>query len=324
MPSSPPLPPIVGIHHITAIAGDPQANLDFHVGVLGLRLIKRTVNFDDPGTWHFYFADHAGSPGSVLTFFPWPHAKQGRHGAGEVRTTAFAVGPDSLGWWSVRFKRLGVAIGEVERRFDEQVLPFTDHDGTNYELVASANHSALPEDSASELPAAHAIRGFHGATLAVAGSEATARLLTDVMGFQAGPSERNRFRFVGNAGEGTPGRIIDLLCIPDAPPARLGAGSVHHIAFRTPDDPSEEVWRARLIAAGQNTTPILDRQYFHSLYFREPGGIIVEFATDPPGFTLDESARELGRSIKLPPWLEGKRAKIEAGLPPVSTPKVRP
>lgn len=321
-----PQSPIVGLHHVTAIASDAQANLDFYIGVLGLRLVKRTVNFDDPGTYHFYFADSAGSPGTVLTFFPWRHVKRGRRGSGETQATAFAIAPDSLGWWTDRLARLGVATIEQGQRFGDDFLAFEDPDGMRLELIAAESHGSLPPDDGSLLPPEHALRGFHSVTLSVSVSvyEATAALLRDTMGYTTGPSERNRFRFAAASGPSTPARTIDLLCTPDAPPAKLGGGSVHHIAFRTADDAEQESWRTVLAAHGLNTTPILDRQYFHSIYFREPGGVIFEFATDPPGFATDESIDSLGRTIRLPEWLEPRRDSIVASLPDVTLPEPRP
>ena len=257
-----------------------------------------------------------------------PHHRRdvhpGRRGSGETQATAFAIAPDSIAWWSDRLCRLGVIETTEESRFDDHVLMFEDPDGMRLELVASASHAALPADSGGALPAEHAIRGFHSVSLAVSGYEASAALLRDTMGLSSGPSERNRFRFLTNADESTPGRTIDLLCTPDAPLARLGGRSVHHIAFRTPDNDVQEAWRQRLFERGFNTTPILDRQYFHSIYFRDPGGIIFEFATDPPGFATDETAEDLGRSIMLPEWLESRRERIEASLPKVRLPEVQP
>lgn len=322
MPRSP--NPIVGLHHVTAIASDAQANLDFYVGVLGLRLVKRTVNFDDPGTYHFYFADSAGSPGTVLTFFPWRSVKRGRRGSGETQATAFAIAPESLVWWSDRLAKLGVTVIEEASRFGDRFIAFEDPDGMRLELVASAAHTDLPQDDGSGLPHEHAIRGFHSVTLAVSGYEATAALLRDTMGLSTGPSDRNRFRFAATSGSSTPGRIIDLLCTPDTPPAKLGGGSVHHIAFRTANDEEQEDWRAVLAERGLSTTPILDRQYFHSIYFREPGGVIFEFATDPPGFATDEPVDRLGQHIKLPDWLEPRRDTIVASLPSVTLPETTP
>lgn len=316
--------PIVGMHHVTAVASDAQANLDFYVGVLGMRLVKRTVNFDDPSTYHFYFANSDGSPGSVLTFFPWSRVKRGRRGSGEVQATAFAVGPGSLAWWAGRLSRLGVAVFEDAERLGDRVLAFEDPDGMRIELVSSPDNSDLPADRGGVIPAEHAIRGLHSVTLAVSGYESTAALLHEALGFGVGPSDRNRYRFVLPAAPSTPGRTIDLLCTPDAPPAKLGGGSVHHIAFRTSGESAQNAWRSVLSARGLNVTPILDRQYFRSIYFREPGGVIVELATDPPGFAVDEAREALGASIKLPAWLEPRRASIEASLPMVTLPGTVP
>lgn len=323
---------IAGIHHTTAISADAQANLEFYIGVLGLRLVKRTVNFDDPGTFHFYFSDYAGTPGAVLTFFPWRRVAPGRRGTGEVRVTSFAVGPDSLGWWVDRLASQGVDFEMPRERFDESYISFSDSDGMLLEIVASPGNGDVPADAKSELPQEHAIRGFHAATIAVAAMEPTVALLRDVMGFAeigrmtSGEESRLRFRSVGDGQESLaawPGRIIDVVHTPEAQRARLGAGSVHHIAFRTPDDEAQKRWRGRLASNGQHTTEILDRQYFHSIYFREPGGTIFEFATDPPGFTTDESIEELGSGIRLPPWLEPRREEIEQQLPRVRIPEVR-
>ncbi len=315
--------PILGLHHVTAVASDAQANLNFYVGVLGMRLVKRTVNFDDPGTYHFYFADSSGSPGSVLTFFPWSRVKRGRRGSGETKATAFAVGAGSLAWWAGRLSRLGVEVIEDAERFGERYLALEDPDGMRIELVAAAGDALVP-DRGGALPAEHAIRGLHSVTLAVSGYEATAVLLQETLGFMGGPSDRNRFRFVSRADPSTPGRMVDVLCTPDAAPAKLGGGSVHHIAFRVPDDAAQNAWRTVLNARGLNVTPILDRQYFRSIYFREPGGVIVEVATDPPGFAVDETREALGRSIRLPAWLEPRRASIEASLPAVTLPGTLP
>lgn len=312
---------IAGLHHVTAIASDAQANLDFYVRVLGLRLVKRTVNFDDPGTYHFYFADSAGSPGTVLTFFPWKGATRGHRGSGETQSTAFAIGPESIGWWEQRLSNHGLNVTKQSSRFDDYVIGFQDPDGMQLELVASQNHRELPEDEKSAIPAEHAIRGFHSVTLAISGYEATAQLLRDTMGFTEGSSQHNRFRFVASDDFAVPGRIIDLVCAPDARTAQLGAGSVHHIAFRVPSDSAQQIWRTALSGIGVNATPILDRQYFHSIYFREPGGVIFEFATDPPGFATDESKEELGQGIMLPEWLEPRREQITASLPDVVIPE---
>lgn len=317
-----PIEPIAAIHHITAIAGDAQANIDFYVGVLGMRMIKRTVNFDDPGTYHLYFADSEGSPGTVLTFFPWPQAKRGTPGVGEVKTTALAIAPESIGWWSDRLRRLGVEHRTPFQRFEEQVLAFEDPDGTALELVASNSNEQLPIDTGSALPAEHALRGFYGGTLAVAEHEPSARLLTDVMGLTAAGIEQNRFRYRCAGSDEQPGRVVDLVIEPDAPLAKLGAGSVHHIAFRVPNDLAQEQWLTTLSEHGHRTTPVRARQYFNSIYFREPGGVIFEFATDGPGFAIDEQPEHLGESLRLPPWLESRRAELEQRLPALTKPQV--
>lgn len=316
--------PILGLHHVTAIASDAQANLDFHVGVLGLRLIKRTVNFDDPSAAHFYFADSTGSPGTVLTFFPWRHVKRGQRGSGETQATAFAIAPDSIGWWSERLSRLGVDLIETGERFADPFIAFEDPDGMRLELVASVSHTDLPQDDGSALPPLHAIRGFHSVTLAVAAVDATAALLRDTMGFVERESEGSRLRLTATSGPTTPARAIDLLSTPDAPPSKLGAGSVHHIAFRMADEADQVRWHAALSEHGVKSTRIVDRHYFRSLYFREPGGVIFEFATDLPGFAIDEPVDQLGHDLMLPAWLESRRDSIVAALPKVTLPAVKP
>lgn len=330
------LAPIAGIHHVTAIAGDAQANLDFYVGVLGMRFIKRTVNFDDPGSYHFYFADWVGTPGAVLTFFPWMHAKRGVRGRGEAGATAMAVLPESIGWWRDRLGKLGVDVIAQEQRFGDDVLVFEDHDGTRLELVGSESHRALPEDlgdvgsgggrgggGGGDIDRAHALRGFHSVTLVVADAGPTAELLRDVMGFAEGPADGARRRFVARSPDSTLGRVVDVVESPGLSRSRFGAGSVHHVAFRAPDSAELAAWRTRLEEHEQNATEIVERCYFRSIYMREPGGVIFEFATDGPGFSVDESVEGLGGSLRLPPWLEDRRAEIEERLPSVRVPEVR-
>jgi len=311
-----------GIHHVTAIARDPQASVDFYAGVLGLRLVKRTVNFDDPGTYHLYYGDETGRPGTILTFFPWPMARRGTRGTGQATVTAFSVPEGSLGFWRERLAAHGVAHDEPARRFAEEVLTLLDPDGLKLELVAHAGAGEAEPWDGGPVPAEHAIRGFHGVTLAQQGYEATAELLTGPMEFEHAGEAGNRFRFMA-AGEG-PGRVVDVLCSPDLPPGRVAAGTVHHVAFRAADDADQLARREALAGRGLNVTPVLDRQYFHSIYFREPGGVLFEIATDPPGFTLDEPPEELGSALRLPPWLEPHRTRIEATLPPLSAPAGSP
>ena len=309
--------PIVGQHHVTAIASDPQRNLDFYPEVLGLRLVKRTVNFDDPGTYHLYFGDDVGAPGSILTFFPWPHATRGRVGAGETSATAFLAPASSLEFWEERLLAAGTPVEHLGERFGEPVLSFGDPDGMRVEIIGSdAAYGSLPSRTAT-VPAQHAIRGFHGVTLCEAGFELTARVL-ETMGFSQIAREDNRLRFTSNAA--ARGCLVDILVQPQRIHGTMGAGSVHHIAFRVPTDQAQLEWRNMLSKFPLNVTPVLDRVYFHSIYFREPGGVLFELATDPPGFTFDEPIEHLGESLKLPPWLESYPSEIAGMLPPITLP----
>lgn len=306
--------PILGLHHVTAIASDPRRNLDFYAEVLGLRLVKRTVNFDDPGTYHLYYGNEAGQPGTILTFFPWPLARRGSRGVGQVTVTAFSVPQGSLGFWLERLTASGITVEETgERLEEEEVLTLLDPDGLKLELVAHAGAEERPPWEGGGVPAEHAIRGFYSVSLAEQGYEATATLLTEVMGFTLVAESGNRFRF--DAGDGGAGARVDVICVPAAPYGRVAAGSVHHVAFRVADEEAQDEWRRRLIEAGRDVTPVLDRQYFKSIYFREPGGVLFEIATDPPGFTRDEPLDTLGSVLKLPPWLEPHRQRIEDTLP---------
>jgi glyoxalase family protein len=308
--------PVPGIHHVTAITGDAQRNVDFYAGLLGLRLVKKTVNFDDPASYHLYYGDELGRPGSVMTFFVWPGAPRGRQGPGQVTATAFAVPSGSLDWWAGRLQSAGVHPGAVEPRLDAEVMPFADPDGMRIELVAPASPDPREAWADGLVPAAHAIRGFHSVTLTLVGQEETARLLTNVLGFRPGASEGGRVRFE----TGEPAGIVDVLSLPDAPPGDTAAGTVHHVAWRTPDDASQLDWREAVAAAGNDVTPVLDRQYFHSIYFREPGGVLFEIATDLPGFTVDEPAERLGSALRLPARLEPLRPELEQLLPAFTVP----
>jgi glyoxalase family protein len=304
---------IPGIHHITVIASDPQRNLDFYSHVLGQRLVKTTVNFDDPGTYHFYYGDAVGTPGTILTFFPWPGARPGQPGAGEANAVAYAAPIDALPYWAERLARYGIVPPAGETRFGEPVLVFQDPDGLALEIIATPGAATVDPWHTGPIPAEVALCGFHSTTLAVAQLEQSAALLVDSFGFSRAASEAGRSRFVA-PGPG-PGRIVDLVEAPEPQRGRLGAGSIHHIAFRVPDDAAQAAWRSRLTAAGLAVTEVRDRQYFHSIYFREPSGVLYELATDSPGFLWDESEAELGQSLKLPPWLEPRRATIEQHLP---------
>ena len=303
-------PPLAGLHHVSAIAGPPQANVDFYAGVLGLRLVKQTVNFDDPGTYHLYYGDAIGSPGTAMTFFPWANAVPGRAGAGMTSATAFSVPPNALDFWMGRFADRALDFDAPTARFGEAVLPFADPDGLPLELVA---HDAAPGESASD---AHAIRGFHSVTLALADPTRTARVLTDVFGWEERSEEDGRLRF-RSPGDG-PASVVDLVRTDER--GRPGAGTVHHIAFRARDDDEQRAWRDALRTAGLHPTEVKDRQYFRSIYFREPCGVLFEIATDGPGFTTDESPADLGTALKLPPWLEARRDAIAQRLPPLTLP----
>jgi len=306
-----------GIHHITAIAGPAQRNLDFYTRVLGLRLVKKTVNFDDPGTYHFYFGDEAGQPGTILTFFPWDHAAPGRLGSGETQETAFRVPEASNGYWTKRLAEKGVAYEIPEKRFGETVIAFKDADGMRLALVAVPGIENEAAWIAGGIPAEHAIRGFHSASLLVARAARTGAILTDIFGFTEVAREGSVVRY--KAGDTALGGIIDLHEHLNGTRGRPGAGTVHHIAFRAASDAVQaEMVRKLAQNHGIRTTEQKNRDYFRAVYFREPNGILFEIATDDPGFAVDEPAGALGQSLKLPRFLEPKREKIEAVLPKVA------
>jgi len=310
---------IPGLHHVTAIASDPQRNLDFYVGLLGLRFVKRTVNFDDPGTYHFYFGDRRGTPGTILTFFPWPGVRRGIRGVGQIEATAFSISPDSVAYWVERLKQQHVAAERTASRFGKEVIRFVDPDGLLLELIVSNSLPPVEPWPDGPIPPEHALRGFHSVSTALEGYEKTARLLIDTFGYRLVEESGNRFRFA-SPDETAPGRIVDLLCLPDSGVGRVAAGSVHHIAFRARDEQEQLQWREQLVDLGYNVTPVIDRIYFHSIYFREPGGVLFEIATEPPGFMFDETIEELGTGLRLPPWLEPARSQIENILPAIHVP----
>lgn len=311
-------PTLPGIHHVTAITANAQANIDFYCGVLGQRLVKLTVNFDDPGSYHLYYGDELGRPGSIMTFFAWPGAPRGQVGPPQVTTTGYAVPADSLDFWEKWLNDHSVRADRGTTRFGESVLSFSDPDGMRLEVVATERPGGQAPRG-GPVPPEHAIRGFHGVTLSEEGYEKTAKLLTDVMGFEAAGSEGNRFRYRAS-GDGF-ASVVDLLCVPSGRPGSMGAGVVHHVAFRTPDDEGQAAWRADISRLGYNVSPVMDRSYFHSIYYREPGGVLFEIATDNPGFAADEPADRLGERLMLPPWLERRRAEIERLVPKVRLPK---
>jgi len=297
-----------GIHHVTAIASDPRVNAQFYTEVLGLRLVKRTVNFDDTSTYHLYYGDETGTPGTVLTFFPFGGARRGRPGRGQATATAFVVPEGSLDYWADRLEAEGLDVAAPTERFDERVLPFADPDGQPLELVAG--ESDIEPWSDGPVPDERAVRGFHGVTLRSTDPEATGSVL-EAMGYERDGEDGDRRRY-RTAGERA--TVVDLRTDEGDTRGAPGVGTVHHVAFRTPDDESQSAWRERLSEMGLSVTPQKDRQYFRSIYFREPGGVLFEIATDGPGFTRDESVAELGSGLKLPEWLEADRERIEAKL----------
>jgi glyoxalase family protein len=308
-----------GIHHVTAIAGEPQRNVDFYVGLLGLRMVKKTVNFDDPGTYHLYYGDGAGTPGTIMTFFPWAGAPKGRIGAGQLTVTSFSVPAVSLGYWTERLVEAGARFEKPEERFGETVLRFSDPDGLRLELVA-ASEDGREGWAAGPAPAENAVRGFHHVTLAVAASSRTAELMTSTLGFRQTGEAEGRARYEDD--EGGPGNTVDIADATGFPRGTMGVGTVHHVAFRVPDDEAQLELGEEVTALGYNVSPVLDRNYFRSIYFREPGGVLFEIATDPPGFAVDEEPEHLGESLKLPPWLEPQRDRLEKVLPPLHVPTV--
>jgi glyoxalase family protein len=310
---------IAGLHHVTAIASDPQRNLDFYTNVLGLRFVKRTINFDDPGTYHFYFGDDTGTPGTILTFFPWPGARRGRPGAGEISATAFSIPAGSVEFWKARLRANGLTFTQ-HLRFNANVLAFQDPDGMSLELVEHTQMHAGTAPRYSDVPAEYAIQGFFGVTLLLHSLEHSAALL-EVMGMKQIGQEGNRTRF---APEGEAfGRFLDIVVDARAPHAASGAGSVHHIAFRTPDDASQAAWR-KILGPHANVTTVQDRTYFRSIYFREPGGVLYEIATDIPGFLIDEPVESLGEALRIPEWYEPRRRDIEAAVVPITLHKTAP
>ncbi len=310
---------IGGIHHITALASDPQRNIDFYVGFLGLRLIKKTVNFDAPDVYHLYYGDETGRPGTILTFFPFPDAARGKRGTGEITAVGFSIAPESLDYWVERIARHGLDFEGPIKRFGNDVIMFEDPDGMAIELVTDGSGKPASVWQGSGVDARHATRGFHGVTLTEARLDQTTTLLVDVMGFTCKQQEGNRYRYV--TGEGENRANIDIVVDSTGVEGSQSAGSVHHIAWRVSDDASQLEWRNRLLENGIPATAVRDRNYFNSIYYHEPGGVLFEIATDTPGFMVDESRDDLGSSLKLPPWFEPKRKRIEELLIPVSLPK---
>ncbi|MHA4808737.1 ring-cleaving dioxygenase [Flavitalea flava] len=304
---------ILGLHHITAIAGNAQRNYDFYTKVLGLRLVKKTVNFDDPGTYHFYYGNEEGTPGTILTFFPWESMGQGRTGSGMATEIGYSVPEGSLSFWEQRFEHLKVPFSPVAERMGENYLSFTDPDGLNISLIVpKAGDTRKPRET-DEIKKETATRGFHSTTLTLRKTDPTAKVLTDIFGYRLLSQEGNRYRFITDAVPDA--AIIDLLETPDGKAGTNAQGTNHHVAFRVADDNIQMAFREKVLNKGLQITQKIDRDYFFSLYFREPGGVLFEIATDNPGFTVDEPLTELGKNLRLPKQYETARAKIEKKLP---------
>lgn len=302
-----------GLHHITAISSDVKRNLQFYTEVLGLRFVKKSVNQDDTGTYHLYYGNYTGAPGTALTFFPWAGLRRGRPGKGQAYATAFSVPSASIDFWKQRLSGWNVKTYPIEQRFGDQVLPFEDDDGLRLELVATRETDSRPATPSPDVPEEFAIRGFHSSTLALDDGTATAAVLTKQMGYRLLSHSGHRSRYT--VAQGGPGTYVDLLTDPALPRGLNGAGTIHHVAFRTADDASQLAARRTLVDGDLQVSPVIDRAYFKSIYYREPNGVLFEIATDQPGFAIDEPVETLGQKLSLPPHLEPYRTEIEASLP---------
>lgn len=313
-------PTLTGLHHVTAITADAQRNINFYSELLGLRFVKRTVNFDDPTSYHLYYGDELGRPGTAMTFFAWNGGRRGRCGPPQATVTQFAVPEGSLTYWQDRLAKQNAPFEAIRTPFDEAALSLRDPDHMTILLVESAQPGGEPPD-AGPVPADYALRGFHGVTLALSDPEPSELLLTNVMGYSkiAENGDYTRLR----AAESDQARYVDIWHAADQSRGVMGTGIVHHIAFRAPNDEHQKVWQREIQRRGFDVSPVRDRCYFHSIYFREPGGVLFEIATDEPGFTADEAPEYLGSALKLPPWLEPERNRLQAALPPVNIPSWR-
>jgi glyoxalase family protein len=304
---------ISGIHHITAIAGDAQRNYDFYTKVLGLRLVKKTVNFDDPGTYHLYYGNETGTPGTILTFFPWMHINTGYTGAGMATEIGYSVPDRSLDFWAARFKEYNIKHEELSERFGEKFLCFQDPDGLKINfIVPKEQDNRIPWET-NEVTSPVATKGFHNVTLTLKNIKQTAEILTDIFGYRLSAQEENYYRFMTDSTENA--GIVDLLESPNERAGYVAGGTNHHIAFRVKNEEEQMAYHEKIVQKGLSITPKIDRNYFYSMYFREPGGVLFELATDNPGFAVDEPINELGTHLKLPPQFEKSRSVIEKVLP---------
>ena len=308
---------ILGLHHITAIAGDAQRNYDFYTKVLGLRMVKKTVNFDDPKTYHFYFGDRVGNPGTILTFFPWQGVRAGKAGVGMATEIGYAVPSGSLEFWKERFEKLEVNHGDISQKFGEDFLPFKDPDGLNLELIVPDSNDDRKGFETSDVKSQSAIKGFHNVTLSLWNIQPTAKVLTDIFGYKFSVQEGNLYRFRTTSVDTA--AIVDLLEKPDGERGVNAGGTNHHVAFRVKDEETLMFYREKVLQSGLHITEKINRDYFFSLYFREPGGVLFEIATDNPGFATDETVEELGSKLQLPERYRGARAEIKSALPQLKT-----
>lgn len=304
---------VLGLHHVTAIAGNPQRNHDFYTKVLGLRLVKKTVNFDDPKTYHFYFGDSVGTPGTILTFFPWPRVKDGRPGTGMATEIGYSIPEGSLEFWRNRLAYYHIEYGEIQEKFGEKFFLMKDPDGLRLELCTANKKDKRQAWETEEIKSDTALRGFHYVSLTVRDMAATGKVLTEQLGYRLQEQDGNRYRFVTDAIETA--NLIDILEAPESVSGLNAGGTNHHVAFRVSNVKILEELRERIAEAGYQITPVRDRKYFKSVYFREPGGVLFELATDNPGFLIDENVEELGSSLKLPSQFESQRKHIEYRLP---------
>lgn len=304
---------ILGIHHITAIAGSAKKNYDFYTRVLGLRLIKKTINFDDPKTYHLYYGNETGSPGTILTFFPWEGIGSGRRGARQLTEIGFSVPAGSLTFWQERLEKNNVIYNKAAEKFGERYLTFLDPDGLKFEITVAKEPDTREPWVTKEISASSAIRGFHHITITTHNIDHTAEILTGVLGYELAERQVNRHRFVTNAVHEA--AIVDLVAAPGEMTGHVAGGSVHHVAFRVKDEAALLYFREKVAAKGLHITEKIDRNYFYSLYFREPGGVLFELATDSPGFLVDETLGTLGAKLQLPAKFESKRMELESLLP---------
>jgi glyoxalase family protein len=306
---------ILGLHHITAIADNAKRNLDFYTQVLGVRLVKKTVNFDDPGTYHFYFGNEEGTPGTILTFFPWEGIGKGSNGSGLATHIGYSVPKGSLEFWKNRFQQFNVNFEEGEI-FGEKLISFQDPDGLQIQFIESSRPDDRKVWTTDDIKDENALKGFHNITLTLKKADPTIKVLTDIFGYDLQKQEGERYRFATDAIETA--NLVDIIENDKIAAGRNAAGTNHHVAFRVKDDNILMEFREKIMSAGLSITPKINRDYFYSLYFREPGGVLFEIATDNPGFTVDEPLNELGQNLKLPKQYEAMRAQVVEALPKLS------